>query len=81
MGFDRLVAMASEVDKRRKSTENSPAHNNQPRKGAEAGPKDPPRPGSDIRMLQVDKKQYLFNKIIWRDGQFMDQIQLHYRSH
>ena len=27
MGFDRLVAMASEVDKRRKSAENSPAHN------------------------------------------------------
>ena len=27
MGFDRLVAMASEVDKRRKSSENSPAHN------------------------------------------------------
>ena len=24
MGFDRLVAMASEVDKRRKSAENSP---------------------------------------------------------
>ena len=32
MGFDRLVAMASEVDKRRKSAENSPAHNS-PRKG------------------------------------------------
>ena len=24
MGFDRLIAMASEVDKRRKSAENSP---------------------------------------------------------
>jgi hypothetical protein len=32
MGFDRLVAMASEVDKRSKSAENSPAHNS-PRKG------------------------------------------------
>merc|ERR1719320_1696982 len=34
MGFDRLVAMASEVDKRRKSAENSPQQSGSPRKGA-----------------------------------------------
>ena len=35
MGFDRLVAMASEVDKRRKSAENSPQQtNSSPRKAA-----------------------------------------------
>ena len=34
MGFDRLVAMASEVDKRRKSAENSPQQVGSPRKGA-----------------------------------------------
>jgi len=35
MGFDRLIAMASEVDKRRKSAENSPVQDgNSPRKGA-----------------------------------------------
>ena len=36
MGFDRLVSMASELDKRRKSAENSPQQNNtgSPRKGA-----------------------------------------------
>ena len=34
MGFDRLVAMASEVDKRRKSAENSPQQVASPRKGA-----------------------------------------------
>jgi hypothetical protein len=45
IGFDRLVAMASEVDKRRKSTENSPAHGS-PRKESGKGS------GSDIRMLQ-----------------------------
>ena len=32
MGFDRLVAMASEVDKRRKSAENSPQQSGSPRK-------------------------------------------------
>jgi len=47
MGFDRLVAMASEVDKRRKSSENSPAHNS-PRKGDGSRPPT----GADIRMLQ-----------------------------
>ena len=31
-GFDRLVAMASEVDKRRKSQENSPQQTGSPRK-------------------------------------------------
>jgi len=34
MGFDRLVAMASEVDKRRKSAENSPQQSGSPKKGA-----------------------------------------------
>ena len=34
MGFDRLVSMASELDKRRKSAENSPNQTGSPRKGA-----------------------------------------------
>ena len=34
MGFERLLSMASEVDKRRKSAENSPKQTGSPRKGA-----------------------------------------------
>ena len=38
MGFDRLIAMASEVDKRRKSAENSPVQDGtSPRKSFGAG--------------------------------------------
>ena len=34
MGFDRLTAMATAMDKRRKSAENSPQQTGSPRKGA-----------------------------------------------